>query len=80
MFPDAFKDPSQGESILVFELLDHIFLSPGLWTGSSGFRYDRRTGKVEHNLFDQHDDDDPAERKRGLRPSDHRPVSAVIRY
>jgi len=86
MTPDAlataqtvrFADPLEGGR-MVGELIDHILLSPSVAAGKGAFSLQPNSCKVETAAYDQfngdvHDND------RGLRPSDHRPVSAIIRY
>lgn len=74
----SFPDPLEGGQI-VEELIDHIVVSPGIWQAAAPFKLKSGSCKVELQAFKQFDDTDAA-RRRGDRPSDHRPVSAVIEY
>jgi len=75
-----FSDPFE-EGKIVKILLDHILVSPGIWKGSSDFSVKKNSCKVEDALYEQFTDDlgDP-DQERDQRPSDHRPVSVVLRY
>jgi len=86
MTPDAlrhaatvsFPDPMQ-DGHTVEELIDHILVSPEIWLAKSPFRVKDGSCKVEmdaYQAFCAEGSDGP----RGDRPSDHRPVSAVIQY
>jgi endonuclease/exonuclease/phosphatase family metal-dependent hydrolase len=73
-----FPDPLQNGQT-VGEFIDHVLLSPSLVGGNGAFTLRANSCQVEtaaYNQFnaDVHDND------RGLRPSDHRPVSVVIDY
>lgn len=74
-FPDPFKDDEITEV-----LIDHILVSPGIWRGTSAFSLADDSCKVETGVFQQFWDDDGQDKARGLRPSDHKPVSAVFEY
>jgi endonuclease/exonuclease/phosphatase family metal-dependent hydrolase len=74
----SFPDPLEGGQI-VEELIDHVVVSPGIWTPGGPFRLKAGSCKVELQIYNQFDETD-TERKRGDRPSDHRPVSAIIEY
>ncbi len=74
----SFPDPLEGGRI-VEELIDHILISSGFWQPGGAFRLVESSCKVEMEAFEQFDESDGA-RRRGDRPSDHRPVSAVIEY
>lgn len=74
----SFPDPLEGGQI-VNELIDHIVVSPGIWRTASPFKLQAGSCKVETAAYDAHDDTELV-RERGLRPSDHRPVSAVFEY
>jgi len=60
-------------------LIDHVLVSPGIWRAGTPFKLKAGSCKVELQAYGQFDDSDAA-RRRGARPSDHRPVSAVIEY
>jgi hypothetical protein len=74
----SFPDPLEGGQI-VNELIDHIVISPGIWRAGVPFRLQAGSCKVEKAAYEAHDDTNQI-RDRGLRPSDHRPVSAVFEY
>lgn len=74
----SFPDPLEGGQI-VEELIDHIVVSPSIWKDADPFKLVAGSCKVETQAYDAHDDPGPV-RERGLRPSDHRPVSAVFEY
>ncbi|MDM7922042.1 MAG: hypothetical protein QUS14_07050, partial [Pyrinomonadaceae bacterium] len=74
----SFPDPLENGQI-VHELIDHILVSPGIWNTADPFKLKAGSCKVETQAYEQFNDTD-AERKRGDRPSDHRPVSAIIEY
>lgn len=76
-FTVEFPDPLSGGA-MTRELIDHIVVSPSIWSGSGLFRL---TGsRVDHESYDAHDDSSAGSRKRGDRPSDHRPVCATLEY
>lgn len=77
-FTVSFPDPLEGGQI-VHEMIDHVVVSPGIWQQTSPFKLKAGSCKVELAAYNQFDDTGPV-RKRGDRPSDHRPVSAVIEY
>ncbi len=74
-----FSDPL-AEGKIVEELIDHILLSPGIWQTGSPFALKPGSCRVETLAYEAHNDDHGPERQRGLRPSDHKPVSAVFSY
>ena len=73
-----FPDPLQG-GVITEELLDHILISPSVASGHGAFRLKPNSCQVETAAYDQFNND-VKDNNRGLRPSDHRPVSAVIEY
>ncbi len=73
-----FADPLKGGE-LIEELIDHIVVSPGIWRYRKPFKLQAGSCKVEKQAYEQHDDTGE-DRGRGLRPSDHKPVSAVFEY
>lgn len=58
--------------------LDHILLSPGLWRTNQGLRKVSGSGMIHHTEYLNNTDNDG--RFREDRPSDHRPVSALLEY
>jgi endonuclease/exonuclease/phosphatase family metal-dependent hydrolase len=74
----SFPDPLENGQI-VHEMIDHIVVSPGIWQSTSPFKLKSGSCKVEQQAYNQFDATGPV-RKRGDRPSDHRPVSAIIEY
>ncbi len=75
----SFPDPLQGGQI-VEELVDHILVSPGIWQGKAPFPLEEGSCQVETQAYETHTADHGPIRQRGLRPSDHKPVSAVFTY
>lgn len=74
-----FPDPLQGGQI-VEELIDHILLSPAIWQNSGDFSLKPDSCQVESVIYNNHFADTGPVRKRDLRPSDHKPVSAIFEY
>jgi hypothetical protein len=71
-----FHDPLRGGA-LVEELIDHVLLSPGIWSGKGLFKLRANSCVVEEAAWHAHTDlADPDARPN--RPSDHKPVSALI--
>lgn len=77
----CFPDPLLGGE-LVAELIDHILVSPGIWQGRAPFALKAGSCQVETRIYDDHNEDhgQDGKRERGLRPSDHKPVSVVFTY
>ena len=75
----TFSDPVENGKI-VNELIDHILVSPGIWQGRAPFPLVDGSCQVEVQAYEAHNDDHGPVRQRGLRPSDHKPVSAVFTY
>lgn len=73
-----FSDPLE-EGELVDELIDHLLVSPAMRDGAGIFALDEGSCKVEALAYD-HFNDPSDEKDRGLRPSDHKPVSAELLY
>lgn len=59
------------------ELIDHILMAPGMFTGMADFKYGKGSGRVEHQAWENHLGPDP-DNVRDDRPSDHRPVTCQI--
>ncbi|WBU64144.1 endonuclease/exonuclease/phosphatase family protein [Paracoccus aerodenitrificans] len=74
----TFPDPLEGGR-LVDELIDHVVVSPSIWQAKKPFKLEAGSCKVETRVYERFDDTGRI-RKRGDRPSDHRPVSFVIEY
>ena len=74
-----FPDPLENGQI-VEELIDHILVSPGIWQGKTLFALMDGSCQVETQAYADHCAASGAESQRGLRPSDHKPVSAVFVY
>jgi endonuclease/exonuclease/phosphatase family metal-dependent hydrolase len=75
----CFPDPLQN-GLIVEELIDHILISPGIWQEKAAFNLKPGSCQVEINAYNNHNDDIGLVRERGLRPSDHKPVSAIFTY
>lgn len=73
-----FRDPLKGGQF-VEELIDHILLSPGIWSGAGRFRLRPNSCVVESVAWDANVEIAQSE-KRQNRPSDHKPVSVVIEW
>jgi len=73
-FPDPLNDGQ-----LTKELIDHILMSPSLRSAGGAFRLNMTTAKVEDAAYELFDEDED-HNDRGLRPSDHRPLSVVLDY
>ncbi|MDJ0855174.1 MAG: hypothetical protein QNI88_08195 [Desulfobacterales bacterium] len=71
-----FHNPLRGGA-LTQELIDHIVLAPAVANGDAGIAYIADSCIVEDLAFDAHFDEDGHD-QRGLRPSDHRPLSARL--
>jgi endonuclease/exonuclease/phosphatase family metal-dependent hydrolase len=74
-----FADPLENGKI-VEELIDHVLIGPSIWQERAPFRLKSDSCRVELAAFENHDDDVGPIRKRGLRPSDHKPVSAIFTF
>jgi endonuclease/exonuclease/phosphatase family metal-dependent hydrolase len=75
-----FSDPFE-EGNIVKILLDHILVSPGIWKKTSGFSVKKKSCIAEDTIYEQYTDDlGSPDQERGQRPSDHRPVSVVLKY
>jgi endonuclease/exonuclease/phosphatase family metal-dependent hydrolase len=71
-----FRDPLR-DGALVEELIDHILVSPGIWSGRGRFRVRRDSCVVEDAAW-QAQVGPAGPEARADRPSDHKPVSVVI--
>lgn len=71
-----FRDPLKGGQV-VEELIDHILVSPGIWSGEGLFRIGGTGCLVETTAWEANVDP-VAPDDRQNRPSDHKPVSVVI--
>jgi endonuclease/exonuclease/phosphatase family metal-dependent hydrolase len=75
IFPDPFQDGK-----LAHELIDHVLVSPGIWRKTSAFSVKGGSCKVAVGAYGKHFADTGPTRKRHLRPSDHKPVCATLRF
>lgn len=73
-----FHNPLQGGT-LTNELIDHIVLAPAVVSGEAGISYIANSCLVEDAAYDANFDEGGHD-DRGLRPSDHRPLSARFNY
>lgn len=73
-----FPDPLQGGAI-VHELIDHILVSPGIWSGLGAYRVRAGTCVVEEAAWQMGVVGNP-QAARDHRPSDHKPVSVMIEW
>ena len=63
-------------------LLDHILCSPALARKAAGLMYEETTAKVQRQAWIHHSaspEDQDSASKRADRPSDHRPISFVLK-
>lgn len=74
-----FRNPLKNDK-LTEELIDHIMISPGIWSGGGAFSIVADSCKVEDGAYETHFDPNSGLEKRHLRPSDHRPVSIELSY
>lgn len=72
----VFADPLEGGAI-VEELIDHIVVSPGIWSGAGAYAIRPGSCQVEHEAWQLGVVGNPQSRRES-RPSDHKPVSVVI--
>lgn len=73
-----FPDPLQNGKV-VGEFIDHMLISSSIASGNGAFRLQANSCNVETAAYDQFNAD-VHDNNRGLRPSDHRPVSVIINY
>lgn len=71
-----FSDPLQDGQV-VAELIDHIVVSPAIWSGLGAYKIRPGSCQVEEAAWQMGVVGDP-EATRDNRPSDHKPVSVVI--
>ena len=71
-----FPDPLQNGDI-VGELIDHIVVSPAIWSGLGAYRIKPGSCRVEEAAWQLGVLGDP-DAARDNRPSDHKPVSVVL--
>lgn len=71
-----FADPLQGGNV-VAELIDHIVVSPAIWSGLGAYRIKTGSCRVEEAAWQMGVVGDP-DASRDNRPSDHKPVSIVL--
>ncbi len=74
---DAFSLEFEEDGMKRRELIDHILMAPGMFTGMAELTYKKGSGRVEHEAWQNHLGGDP-DHVRDDRPSDHRPVSCEI--
>ncbi|MEP3630550.1 MAG: endonuclease/exonuclease/phosphatase family protein [Hyphomicrobiales bacterium] len=72
-----FRDPTQ-DGKKVKTLLDHIMVSTSIRHGKAPFKIRAKDGLIEHDLFEKHVKN--SGNKRNERPSDHVPVTTILRY
>jgi hypothetical protein len=73
-----FSDPLQGGAI-VQELIDHVLVSPAIWSGQGAYGVRSGSCQVEEAAWQLGVNGNP-DATRGNRPSDHKPVSVVIEW
>jgi hypothetical protein len=74
----VFKDPLQGGAV-VEELIDHVVVSPAIWSGLGAYKVKLGSCQVEQAAWQMGVVGDP-EAARDNRPSDHKPVSVVVEW
>lgn len=75
-YTTEFHNPLRGGA-LTNELIDHIVLAPALVSGGAGISCIANSCAVEDDAYDAHFEEGGHD-DRGLRPSDHRPLSARL--
>lgn len=73
-----FSDPLQNGQI-VSELIDHMVVSPAVWSGLGAYGLKAGSCQVEEAAWQMGVVGNP-EASRDSRPSDHKPVSAVLEW
>jgi len=72
-----FPDPTR-DGRIVRTLIDHIMVTTGIWERTTKLRLIRDAGKVDHQAYANHVV--KKGKTRDDRPSDHRPVKAVLQF
>jgi endonuclease/exonuclease/phosphatase family metal-dependent hydrolase len=73
-----FPDPLEGGAITE-ELIDHILVSPSIALAKGAFNLKPNSCKIETDAYNKYNAD-LNDNDRGLRPSDHKPVSAILSW
>lgn len=73
-----FPDPLQGGQV-VGELIDHVLVSPAIWSGLGAYGLKAGSCQVEEAAWQMGVVGNP-ESSRDSRPSDHKPVSVVLQW
>ena len=73
-----FPDPLEGGAITE-ELIDHILISPSIAGEKGAFKLKANSCQVETASYNKYNAD-VNDNDRGLRPSDHKPVSAILEW
>ncbi len=73
-----FSDPLQGGKV-VGELIDHVLVSPAIWSGLGAYGVKAGSCQVEEAAWQTGVVGNP-ETSRDNRPSDHKPVSVVLQW
>lgn len=73
-----FSDPLQGGQI-VSELIDHVLVSPAMWSGLGAYGVKPGSCKVEEAAWQMGVVGNP-DAARDNRPSDHKPVTVVLQW
>lgn len=73
-----FSDPLQDGQV-VAELIDHILVSPAIWSGLGAYRIKTGSCQVEEAAWQSGVVGNP-EASRDSRPSDHKPVSVLLEW
>jgi endonuclease/exonuclease/phosphatase family metal-dependent hydrolase len=74
---DAFSIEFEENGTKKRELIDHILMAPGMFTGMADLAYSKGSGRVEHQAWENYLGTNP-DHLRDDRPSDHRPVTCEI--
>lgn len=74
-FEDALN---QGE--IIHELIDHMVVSPAIWQGNGMFRLVPDSCQVEASIWEAACAPEGPDARREYRPSDHKPVSAILEW
>jgi endonuclease/exonuclease/phosphatase family metal-dependent hydrolase len=77
-YTSDFNDPTE-KGKKIHELLDHILFSTECFLEKrTAFKIDPAKSFVEHDIFDKYTDNKG--KARDDRPSDHKPISAILEY